>query len=180
MYRLSTSVKAGYKNIGFGFVTFESEESLNAAVEKLNKHDFKGQPLNVEKAKPKRHGRFARGKGRFTRSRFGRRNNIPQQDRPRSKTTLLVDNLPFSFDDDQLKEFFSTYNPVSARVIVSKYGKPFGYGFVEFEKEEDQLKALEETNGKEASSERGPRKLHIVIPFERRQIETSESEQKEN
>jgi hypothetical protein len=70
-----------------------------------------------------------------------------------SKTLLFVANLPFSIDDDKLAALFSGLKVVSSRVIVKKFGasegRSKGFGFVDFENEEDQKKALSTIQGKE-------------------------------
>jgi len=55
---------------------------------------------------------------------------------------LFVSNLPFSVDDDKLKQIFEGHNPKTAH-IVSKNGRRKGFGFVEFETEGDATSALE-------------------------------------
>ncbi|POW04016.1 hypothetical protein PSTT_10704 [Puccinia striiformis] len=66
---------------------------------------------------------------------------------------LFVANLPFEVTDEKLKEFFSTFKVVSAHVVCRKFGttvgRSKGFGFVDFEDQENQLKALEELQGKE-------------------------------
>jgi RNA recognition motif-containing protein len=66
---------------------------------------------------------------------------------------LFVANLPFSVTDEKLKELFSSYKVASAHVVCRRYGttvgRSKGFGFVEFEDQENQLKALEEVQAKE-------------------------------
>jgi RNA recognition motif-containing protein len=69
----------------------------------------------------------------------------PAEQRPRnpSKTTLFVANLPFSVDDAGLKDIFKDFaaNLKSAHVVVKRNGRSKGFGFVELDSEEAQLKA---------------------------------------
>lgn len=60
-----------------------------------------------------------------------------------SKTTLFVANLPYATTDDDLKKIFKDFRLVSAHVARMNNGCSKGYGFVELENEEEQLKALE-------------------------------------
>jgi RNA recognition motif-containing protein len=60
-----------------------------------------------------------------------------------SKTTLFVANLPYVTTDADLKTLFGAYPLVSAQVSRMKNGCSKGYGFVEFETEQDQIKAFE-------------------------------------
>ncbi|KAL9546054.1 hypothetical protein MBANPS3_006854 [Mucor bainieri] len=60
-----------------------------------------------------------------------------------SKTTLFVANLPYATTDDDLNTIFKDYKLVSAHVARMNNGCSKGYGFVELESEQEQLKALE-------------------------------------
>lgn len=81
---------------------------------------------------------------------------------------LFVGGLPYETTDIQLKEVFEKIGKVvSANVIVDKFsGRSKGFGFVEFEKEEDAAKAITELN----DTEMGGRKLLVqeARPMEER------------
>jgi len=64
---------------------------------------------------------------------------------------LFVGNLEWGIDSEKLKELFSEHgNVTDANVISNKFtGRSKGFGFVEFENEEDANKAMEAMNGKE-------------------------------
>lgn len=64
---------------------------------------------------------------------------------------LFVGNLPFSMTDDDLSSIFSAYGAVtSANVVVDKFSKRSkGFGFVEFENEEDAAKAMQALDNSE-------------------------------
>ena len=64
---------------------------------------------------------------------------------------LFVGNLPFAMTDAQLGELFSAYGAVvSANVVIDKFSKRSkGFGFVEFESEEDAAKAMEALDNSE-------------------------------
>jgi RNA recognition motif-containing protein len=69
---------------------------------------------------------------------------VPQQERvPRnpSKTTLFVANLPFSVEDAGLQQIFSGFAVKSAHVVRKRNGRSKGFGFVELENEDAQVKA---------------------------------------
>jgi len=82
-----------------------------------------------------------------------RRKRLPaqprkQQERVSSPTTLFVANLPFSVDDKELAEIFSTkWKVVSAHVVKKRNTRSKGFGFVEFENEPDQQAALKDFDG---------------------------------
>ena len=64
---------------------------------------------------------------------------------------IYVGNLPFSIDEDKLKELFSSYGEIEeVSVIKDKFsGRSKGFGFVTFKNDEDAKKAISEMNEKE-------------------------------
>jgi len=64
---------------------------------------------------------------------------------------LFVGNLPFAMTDANLGEIFSAYgNVVAANIVIDKFSKRSkGFGFVEYENEEDAAKAMEALNNSE-------------------------------
>ena len=64
---------------------------------------------------------------------------------------LFVGNLPFAMTDADLNSIFSAYGAVtSANVVIDKFSKRSkGFGFVEFENDEDAAKAMEALNNSE-------------------------------
>jgi RNA recognition motif-containing protein len=64
------------------------------------------------------------------------------------KQRILVGNLPFNVDEEDLQEVFSEFGPVYAAEIVRnrKSGTSRGFGFVELDIE-NALPALYELNG---------------------------------
>ncbi len=64
---------------------------------------------------------------------------------------LFIGSLAYATNDDGLKAFFETIGPVaSARVITDREtGRSKGFGFVEFENDDDNQKAVDQLNGKE-------------------------------
>lgn len=67
------------------------------------------------------------------------------------KQNLFIGSLAYATTDDGLKAHFEQIGPVaSARVITDREtGRSKGFGFVEFENESDNQKAVDELNGKE-------------------------------
>ena len=65
--------------------------------------------------------------------------------------TLYVGNLPFSTNEEALKELFSQQGTVlSARIVTDAYyGRSKGFGFVEMENEEQAARAIEKLNDSE-------------------------------
>jgi RNA recognition motif-containing protein len=66
---------------------------------------------------------------------------------------IFVGSLPFSVQDDDLREYFEEYGEVtSATVIMDKIsGRSRGFGFVEMADDAEAQKAIEELNGAELS-----------------------------
>lgn len=64
---------------------------------------------------------------------------------------LFVGNLSWDTTDASLSEFFAAVGKVITATIIKdrNTGRSKGFGFVEFETEEDAQKALNELNGKE-------------------------------
>lgn len=64
---------------------------------------------------------------------------------------LFVGGLPFATTDDELAEVFSQFGTVaSAKVIMDREtGRSKGFGFVEFENDEEGKAAESAMNGKE-------------------------------
>jgi len=102
----------------------------------------KGEEEEKSPGKPRRRG--------FRRRRGGAPRKPLSENREESKTTLFVANLPFKFDDAAFGKVFSDLgiSYKSAHVVIKRNGLSKGYGFVEFNSEADQKKALGEVNGK--------------------------------
>ena len=64
---------------------------------------------------------------------------------------LYVGNLSYDVDSSSLQELFSAHGAVqSAEVIADREtGRSKGFGFVEFESDDDNQKAVDQLNGKE-------------------------------
>ena len=64
---------------------------------------------------------------------------------------LFVGGLPFSTTDDELKELFAAHGSVASATVVRDRdsGRSKGFGFVEFESDEEGKKAQGALNGTE-------------------------------
>jgi RNA recognition motif-containing protein len=64
---------------------------------------------------------------------------------------LYVGNLPFSVDEEALKQLFASYGEIEeASIIKDKFsGRSKGFGFVTLKDDEAAKKAISEMNGKE-------------------------------
>ncbi|HLL61351.1 MAG TPA: RNA-binding protein [Candidatus Nitrosocosmicus sp.] len=61
------------------------------------------------------------------------------------KNKIFVGSLPWSINNDSLRELFSKYGEVSEAIVIMDRdsGRSKGFGFVTFTNEEDAKKALE-------------------------------------
>jgi len=124
----------------------------NGAPEKAAKKPFYKSEAPAKGEETKEENQKA-PKGQRRRFRRRRRRGGPRrqlENREESKTTLFVANLPFKFDDAAFGKVFSDLNISykSAHVVIKRNGLSKGYGFVEFNTEADQKKALSEVHGK--------------------------------
>lgn len=94
-----------------------------------------------------------------------------------SKTTLFVANLPYATTDDDLNRIFKDYKLVSAHVARMNNGCSKGYGFVELESEQEQLKALESV--KDVVLEGRAIYLKIALSEQKVPVVNAESKQEE-
>jgi len=102
----------------------------------------------------------------------------PPEDGVPSKTKVMVANLPYDLTEDKLKELFSAYQPVSAKIALrpiprfmvkklqarNEPRKGRGFGFVTLGSEELQQKAVAEMNGKEIEGREIAVKVAIDSP----------------
>jgi U1 small nuclear ribonucleoprotein len=76
--------------------------------------------------------------------------------------TLFVCRLDYETTESKLKKEFEVYGPVkSIRIPKNQQGKSKGYGFIEFENEEDYKNAYKHADGRRIDSRR------VLVDFER-------------
>jgi len=102
---------------------------------------------------------------------------IPTEDREESKTTLFVANLPFSLDDAAFAKIVTDLNLKlkSAHVVKKRNGRSKGYGFIEFDSQDDQQKALAALNKKVVDS----RELSVKVALTEIKHESAEQQQQQ-
>uniref|UniRef100_U5EVS1 Polyadenylate-binding protein n=1 Tax=Corethrella appendiculata TaxID=1370023 RepID=U5EVS1_9DIPT len=148
---------------GYGFVHFETEESANTSIEKVN-----GMLLNAKKV-------FV---GRF----------IPRKEREKELgekaklfTNVYVKNFGDELSDDTLKEMFEKCGTITSHRVMTKETKSRGFGFVAFETPEAAELAVQELNGKELTDgkilyvgraqKKNERQMELKRRFEQLKIE---------
>jgi len=108
---------------------------------------------------------------RFRRGQPGE--NQGQDTRTESKTTLFVANLPFALDDAGFAKVFTENNLKfkSAHVVQKRNGRSKGFGFAEFDHQDDQQKALQALNQKKVDE----RELIVKVALTEQQQEGGET-----
>ncbi|MEM7234175.1 MAG: RNA-binding protein [Planctomycetota bacterium] len=63
---------------------------------------------------------------------------------------LYVGNLPYSMNEDAVRDLFATYGEVESVDLISdrETGRPRGFGFVQMANDQSAASAMEELNGK--------------------------------
>ncbi|XP_041024919.1 polyadenylate-binding protein 7 [Juglans microcarpa x Juglans regia] len=146
------------KSKGYGFVQFESEESANDAIEKLN-----GSTV---------------GEKQIYASKFVKRSDriLPSVDV--KYTNLYMKNLDLDVTEEVLREKFSKFGKIASLVISKEdKGTSRGFGFVNFDNPDDARQAMEQMNG----SQLGSKVLYVARAqkkAERKQILRHEFEEK--
>ncbi|KAK4126549.1 RNA-binding domain-containing protein [Parathielavia appendiculata] len=129
---------------------------------------------NEATGEDKKEGKAGKGQARPRE----RRERGPPADGIPSKTKVMVANLPYDLTEEKLKELFSAYQPLSAKIalrpiprfMIKKLqarGEPRkgrGFGFVTLASEELQQQAVAEMNGKEIEGREIAVKVAIDSP----------------
>lgn len=124
---------------GRGFLKFSSEKGMNAALA-LNGAQFKGRSLIIEntKAAGDRPGQTASG----FRNNFG-------ENQGKESASVIVRNLPFAIEEDELKTAFEGCGQIrNVRIIRDEQNQPRGFGFVDFYEIDSAKNALKKTGQK--------------------------------
>ena len=110
---------------GYSFAHFETQESADMAIQKVN-----GMLLNDKKV--------------FVGKLISRKDRLQEQ-----RFTVYVKNFGEDFTDEQLMETFSKYGQIiSAKVMIDhSTGRSRGFGFVNFSDHQMAMKAADKMNG---------------------------------
>eukprot|EP00171_Calliarthron_tuberculosum_P017204 IDg17204t1 len=120
------------KNLGYGFVHFESEEDAVGAIKSANGSMLAGRPIQV---------------GRF----LNKRERQEAGQSTRKFTNIYVKNLDDSLcQEDRVSDLFSAYGDITSMHVPSDTkGNPRGFAFVNFANSEMAQRCVAEMNGKE-------------------------------
>eukprot|EP01113_Clastostelium_recurvatum_P034583 TRINITY_DN470_c0_g1_i5.p1 TRINITY_DN470_c0_g1~~TRINITY_DN470_c0_g1_i5.p1 ORF type:complete len:632 (+),score=195.18 TRINITY_DN470_c0_g1_i5:320-2215(+) len=115
---------------GYGFVHFETAESAEKAIQKVNGMSLNGQKVFV---------------GHF----LARKERVPS-DSEQKFTNVYIKNLDSSVTEDEIRALVSDKGTISNLAIMKdEKGVSKGFGFINFEKPEDAKAAVEVLNNKE-------------------------------
>ncbi|OQV25134.1 Polyadenylate-binding protein 1-B [Hypsibius exemplaris] len=134
------------KSRGFGFVSFETPEAAEEAVNELN-----GTPLPGADGQQARPLFVGRAQKRAERQQELRRQfDLKRQERQNRYmgVNLYVKNLDETIDDETLKKEFAHIGQINSAKIMREGGRSKGFGFVCFNTPEEASKAVQELNGK--------------------------------
>jgi len=116
---------------GYGFVHYETQEAADTAIEKVN-------------------GKLLNGKKCFVGSFVPRKERSALDEIDQKWTNIYVKYLDKSVDDDKLRIMFEKYGTVTSAVIMKDdKDESKGFGFVNFERNDDAQKAIDDLNDKE-------------------------------
>ena len=142
-YRNSNALSDWHR---FGYVTFESIEASQRAIELFNLQNFEGRRLSVQFSV----SRPNPSKPRDRPQRFGN-----PQDRPNNAptSTLFIGNMSFDMSDRDLNNLFRDIKDVvDVRVAIDRRtGQPRGFAHADFVDVASAEKAMKELSGKVVS-----------------------------
>lgn len=155
---------------GYGFVQFESEESAQKAIEKLN-----GMLLNDKQVYV---GPFLRKQERET------------EINKNKFTNVYVKNLSESTTEEDLQKTFGEFGTLTSVVVMRDGdGKSKCFGFVNFENADDAARAVEALNGKKfddkewyvgKAQKKSEREVELKLRFEQNMKEAADKFQGAN
>ncbi|XP_067047301.1 polyadenylate-binding protein 1A-like isoform X2 [Acropora muricata] len=128
-------------SMGFGFVSYETPEQAQLAVNKLCGKEWNGQKLYAARVDYKAESQMDL-KSQFEKEKSERISCY-------QGINLYVNNLYDTIDDRRLRKEFSAYGTItSAKVMMDDEGNSEGFGFVCFSSPEEATKAITEMNGR--------------------------------
>merc|ERR1712209_255695 len=128
------------KSKGFGFVSFDTPEEAQTAVDDLNNKEMDGKTVYCGRAQKKAE-RQAELKKKF--------DALKQERMQRYQgVNLYVKNLDDTVDDDRLRKEFAPFGTITSAKVMNEDGRSKGFGFVCFSSPEEATKAVTEMNGR--------------------------------
>jgi len=116
---------------GYGFIHFDSQEAADKAALVVN-------------------GKLLNGKKCYVGPFVGRKEREIEEGSSYKWTNIYAKNFDKSWDDDKLKAVFQTYGAITSAVVMrDDKGESKGFGFINFEKNDEAQNAINDLNGKE-------------------------------
>ena len=144
--KIATHLKNG-KDVssGFGFVEFKDEDTLLKALKNLNGHLLEGHSVKLSISKtsstPNPNDKLL-GKKRKKETEL---NNYEYESENVSNTKLLIKNLAFEANKEELRKLFKVYGQVkTVRLPLKMDGTHRGFAFIEFMSHDEAQKAFKE------------------------------------
>lgn len=119
---------------GFGFVHFETREAAEEAIDKVNGMMLNDKTVYVGPFMSKKERVDALG------------------DQPKKFKNVFVKNFGESIDEDELKEMFTSFGPITSAIVMRDGEKSRGFGFVAFQDHEAAEMAVNQMNNKEVNN----------------------------
>ena len=141
--KVATAAGDNPVSLGYGFVQYQTVESAQSAIEKVNGKMIMGAKVTVELFKPKK----------------------DRGDTSKKFTNVYVKNLPADYTDEKLKTLFGAFGEITSSIIRSESAPvptPDGeaeskeirkFGFVNFATPEAAMAAIEALNEKDMGSD---------------------------
>ena len=122
-------------SMGFGFVTFWKKSAADRALKELQHSRLDNYSLEIKRS-----------------NRAAEKEKVNRKEKKEGKpsTKLLVKNIAFQANRQEVTEIFKTYGELTAVRLPSKMsgtGSHRGFAFVEFGAKADAKKAMEELSG---------------------------------
>uniref|UniRef100_A0A8C1GDB7 RNA binding motif protein 28 n=1 Tax=Cyprinus carpio TaxID=7962 RepID=A0A8C1GDB7_CYPCA len=147
---------------GFGYVTFSMEDDAQRAIKEVREYEGEKIFVTVAKKKPddkKKKKKKPKHEPTETKS-PAKRTGIKKI---KLKARLIIRNLSFKCEDDDLKQIFSEFGTVmEAKIPLKPDGKKRGFAFVQFKNMAEAGKALAAMNLKEIKA--SPKKKRDPLP----------------
>uniref|UniRef100_A0A672LTN6 RNA-binding protein 28-like n=1 Tax=Sinocyclocheilus grahami TaxID=75366 RepID=A0A672LTN6_SINGR len=136
---------------GFGYVTFSMEDDAQRAIKEVREYEGEKIFVTVAKKKPDNKKKKKKVKTEEETKSPAKSTGIKKN---KLKARLIIRNLSFKCEEDDLKQIFSEFGTVmDAKIPLKPDGKKRGFAFVQFKNMAEAGKALAAMNLKEIKGE---------------------------